>query len=307
MLILLFIAIAWGRRFAERIVLPIRVLVKAAEKVKNGDLTAQVPIDGLQKDEIKILSSAFNRMVDQLDRQQQDLVVAQRALAWSDVARKVAHEIKNPLTPIQLSTDMLIKKFADEVKDKEAFLKYTNNILKHSSDIKSIVSEFVDFARLPSSSFSKCEIVSMMHDLVESRKLINNSITYKFSSNLQMFDFVCDIAQMNRAIVNLLLNAEEALTEENREDKRIDVELYIMQEEVRVSVSDNGPGFSKELLEQARESYVTTKLEGAGLGLAIVDRIIMDHFGEMHISNNKQGGGKVELIFNYSVLKSRLK
>ncbi len=166
---------------------------------------------------------------------------------------------------------------------------------------------FVDFARLPSSSFSKCEIVSMMHDLVESRKLINNSITYKFSSNLQMFDFVCDIAQMNRAIVNLLLNAEEALTEENREDKRIDVELYIMQEEVRVSVSDNGPGFSKELLEQARESYVTTKLEGAGLGLAIVDRIIMDHFGEMHISNNKQGGGKVELIFNYSVLKSRLK
>lgn len=303
--ILLFIAIVWGRNFAERIVLPIRELVKAAEKVKNGDLSAQVPVENLKKDEIKVLSSAFNRMVAQIDHQQKDLVVAQRALAWSDVARKVAHEIKNPLTPIQLSTDMLVKKFADEVQDKDAFLKYTKNILKHSSDIRAIVSEFVDFARLPSASFSRCEIVSMIHDLVESRKLINSSIGYSFSSNVKMFDFVCDISQMNRVMVNLLLNAEEALEDEVQK-KLVDVSLYIEENEAKISVSDSGSGFSDELLEQARDSYVTTKVKGAGLGLAIVDRIVTDHFGEMRISNNENGGGKVELIFDCKILKSRL-
>jgi two-component system nitrogen regulation sensor histidine kinase NtrY len=303
--ILLFIAIVWGRSFAERIVLPIRELVKAAEKVKNGDLSVQVPVDNLKKDEIKVLSSAFNRMVAQIDHQQKDLVVAQRALAWSDVARSVAHEIKNPLTPIQLSTDMLVKKFADEVQDKEAFLKYTKNILKHSSDIRDIVSEFVDFARLPSASFSKCEIVSMIHDLVESRKLINSSIGYSFSSNINTFDFVCDISQINRVMVNLLLNAEEAL-EALEQKKLIDVSLYIENNKAIISVSDSGHGFSKDLLAQAKESYVTTKVKGAGLGLAIVDRIVADHFGEMRISNNKNGGGKVELIFDCKILKSKL-
>ena len=102
-MILLLSAIIWGMKFAERIVKPIRELVIAAEKVKNGDLKVQVPDQNLKKDEIKVLSAAFNRMVKQIYRQQKELGIAQRALAWSDVARRVAHEIKNPLTPIQLS------------------------------------------------------------------------------------------------------------------------------------------------------------------------------------------------------------
>ena len=129
-------ATIWGRAFAERIVKPIRELVIAAEKVKGGDLSVQVPLVGLKKDEIKVLSSSFNRMVSQIDRQQKDLVVAQRSLAWSDVARRVAHEIKNPLTPIQLSAERLLKKYKCEVSDQESFEKYLNNILRHSNDIK---------------------------------------------------------------------------------------------------------------------------------------------------------------------------
>lgn len=305
-LILLLAAIIWGQRFAERIVRPIRELVKAAERVKNGDLSAQVPLEGLKKDEIKVLSSAFNRMVSQIDRQQKDLVVAQRSLAWSDVARRVAHEIKNPLTPIQLSAEMLLKKFANEVSDKESFVKYGKNILNHSNDIKMIVSEFVEFARLPAPSFSKCEIISMINDLLESRKLINGTINYNLISNIQEFEFVCDIAQLNRAVVNLLLNAEESF-EESRNNKKIDVEVDIQQNEVRVIVSDNGPGFSVSLLKSAKEAYVTTKLEGTGLGLAIVDRIAIDHFGKMKILNNEQGGARIELIFNVLELKLMLK
>jgi two-component system nitrogen regulation sensor histidine kinase NtrY len=209
-LLLLSAAIIWGRKFAEKIVRPIRELVIAAEKVKNGDLSVQVPLGSLKKDEIKVLSSAFNRMVSQINHQQQELLIAQRALAWSDVARRVAHEIKNPLTPIQLSAERLLRKFGTEVLDQDSFTKCINNILKNGNDIKTIVSEFVEFARLPSLSMSECEIVSLLNDLVESRKLINDNISYHFVSNVKEHKLVCDVFQINRVMVNLMLNSEEA-------------------------------------------------------------------------------------------------
>ncbi len=305
-LVLLLAATIWGRSFAERIVKPIRELVIAAEKVKNGDFSVQVPLEGLKKDEVKVLSSAFNRMVSQIGRQRQDLIIAQRALAWSDVARRVAHEIKNPLTPIQLSAEQLLKKFQSEVSDQESFVKYTKNILKHSDDIRMIVSEFVDFARLPAPNFTKCEIISMISDLVESRKLINDTISYNFISNISEFKFVCDIAQMNRVIVNLLLNAEEAF-KQSSSDKKIDVEICVEHDKVKIIIEDNGSGFSKKLLNSAKEAYVTTKSEGTGLGLAIVDRIALEHFGTVKILNGKYGGARIELIFDAAELESKLK
>jgi two-component system, NtrC family, nitrogen regulation sensor histidine kinase NtrY len=304
-LVLLLAATIWGRHFAERIVKPIRELVIAAEKIKNGDLSVQVPLEGLRKDEIKVLSSAFNRMVNQLDRQQKDLVVAQRSLAWSDVARRVAHEIKNPLTPIQLSAERLLKKYTNEVSDKQQFEKYLKNILKHSNDIKDIVSEFVDFARLPAPDFVRCEIISLISDLVESRKLINDTISYSFRSNVAEYDFVCDISQFNRLMVNILLNAEEALI--GGEPGNIIVSVDCGSELVQIVIEDNGAGFSDKLLDSAKEAYVTTKTEGTGLGLAIVDRIVVDHCGLLEIDNNKNGGALIKLIFNTKELNSKLK
>ena len=299
-------ATIWGRRFAERIVKPIRELVIATEKVKNGNLEVQVPLDGLKKDEVRVLSAAFNRMVSQLGRQQHDLVVAQRALAWSDVARRVAHEIKNPLTPIQLSAERLLKKFGNEVSDPESFQKYIRNILRNSDDIKSIVSEFVDFARLPAPTFTQCEIISMIFDLVESRKMINDDINYNFVSNVKEFEFVCDIAQMNRVMVNLLLNTEEAF-EKITGDKNIYVEVVAASEIVKIIIEDNGQGFSEKLLNSAKEAYVTTKSGGSGLGLAIVDRIVLEHSGSVQISNTEKGGARITLTFNTIELKSKLK
>ena len=305
-MILLLAAIIWGRHFAHLIVKPIRELVIAAEKVKNGDFSAQVPEEGLKKDEIKILSSAFNRMVKQIDRQQRDLVVAQRALAWSDVARRVAHEIKNPLTPIQLSADRLLKKFKSEVKDEVAFEKYVNNIIKHSNDIKMIVSEFVNFARLPSPEFSKGEIVSMITQLVGSRRLINEDISYQFISNVDSFELVCDVAQINRVIINLLQNSEDMFAKEKKK-KQILVDIMIEGNIVNISILDNGPGFDEEVLENATKAYFTTKAKGMGLGLAIVDRIVQDHSGVLDISNRKEGGAAVKLTFDALELNTKLK
>lgn len=305
-LILVASAIIWGRSFAEKMVKPIRELVMAAEKVKGGDLTVQVPEEGLKKDEIKVLSIAFNRMVIQIDRGQKDLLVAQRALAWSDVARRVAHEIKNPLTPIQLSAERLIKKFKDEVVDKESFEKYAKNIIRHSNDIKGIVSEFVNFARMPSPTFGLHDIVSLVSELVDARKLISYNTSYSFKSNTDKFDLICDISQINQVMSNLMLNAEEALSETNITGK-ISIEIKAEGEILSISVSDNGPGFPKNILQNATEAYVTTKSSGTGLGLAIVERIVQDHFGKVIIFNKIEGGATIKLIFNARELKSKFK
>ena len=305
-IILLLAAIIWGRHFAEQLVKPIRELVIAAEKVKNGDLTAQVPEEGLKKDEIKILSLAFNRMVKQIDRQQRDLLIAQRALAWSDVARKVAHEIKNPLTPIHLGAEMLLKKFKNQVQDQDSFEKYINNIIKNSNEIRMIVSEFVNFARLPSPDFSKHEIVSIINQLVDERRLINDKILYQVFSNVTLFELVCDGTQLNRVLVNLLQNAEHAL-ENISYQKRITVHIMLDGDFIAISVLDNGLGFSPHVLENATKAYFTTKAKGTGLGLAIVDKIVQDHLGTLNIFNREEGGGCVKLTFNAKELRVKLK
>ncbi len=301
-IILLLAAIIWGRHFAEQLVKPIRELVIAAEKVKNGDLTAQVPEEGLKKDEIKILSLAFNRMVKQIDRQQRDLLIAQRALAWSDVARKVAHEIKNPLTPIHLGAEMLLKKFKNQVQDQDSFEKYINNIIKNSNEIRMIVSEFVNFARLPSPDFSKHEIVSIINQLVDERRLINDKILYQVFSNVKLFELVCDGTQLNRVFVNLLQNAEHAL-ENISYQQRITVHIMLDGDFIAISVLDNGLGFSPHVLENATKAYFTTKAKGTGLGLAIVDKIVQDHLGTLNIFNREEGGGCVKLTFNAKELR----
>jgi two-component system nitrogen regulation sensor histidine kinase NtrY len=281
-------------------------LVIAAEKVKNGDLTAQVPEGGLKKDEIKILSLAFNRMVKQIDRQQRDLLIAQRALAWSDVARKVAHEIKNPLTPIHLGAERLLKKFKNQVQDPDSFEKYINNILKNSNEIRMIVSEFVNFARLPSPDFSKHEIVSIINQLVDERRLINDKILYQVFSNVKLFELVCDGTQLNRVLVNLLQNAEHAL-ENISYQQRITVHIMLDGDFIAISVLDNGLGFSPHVLENATKAYFTTKAKGTGLGLAIVDKIVQDHLGTLNIFNREEGGGCVKLTFNAKELRVKLK
>lgn len=305
-LLLLFAAISWGTVFASQIVSPIRKLVIATEKVKAGDLTVQVPEERLNKDEISVLSSAFNRMIKQIDRQQKELIIAQRALAWSDVARRVAHEIKNPLTPIQLSAERLLKKFSSQVSDQIAFDRYIDTIIRHTNDIKKIVSEFVNFARLPSPIFTKCDIVLLVKDIVESRKLIHDKMTYKFSSNKAEIDFVCDATQINQVMVNLLKNAEEAL--ENISEPTIEIALVAANNTVTITIIDNGIGFSMELIDKATEAYVTTRPKGTGLGLAIVKKIIQDHCGAINISNNKIGeGAMIKLTFNADELKFKLK
>ncbi len=299
-LLLLFVAISFGVIFTAKIVKPIKKLVTATDKVKDGDLTVQVPENEVDKDEIGTLYEAFNRMIKQLARQQRDLVIAQRAMAWSDVAKKVAHEIKNPLTPILLASERLLKKFSPEIKEKAEFENYLKMIIRHTNDIKNIVSEFVLFARLPAPKFTKSELVYLVKHIVEARKLLNDNILYKFESNVDQFDFMCDATQINQVMINLLKNAEESI--EGRESGKIEVTIDAKDDFISVIVIDNGKGFPPELIGKATESYVTTSSKGMGVGLAIVKRIVEEHCGVLDIANREEEGAIIDIKFDLKEL-----
>lgn len=299
-LLLLFVAISFGVIFTAKIVNPIKKLVTATDKVKDGDLTVQVSESEVDKDEIGTLYTAFNRMIKQLSRQQRDLVIAQRAMVWSDVAKKVAHEIKNPLTPILLASERLLKKFSPEIKEKAEFENYLKMIIRHTNDIKNIVSEFVLFARLPAPKFTKSELVYLVKHIVEARKLLNDNILYKFESNVDQFDFMCDATQINQVMINLLKNAEESI--EGREAGKIEVTIDAKDDFISINVIDNGKGFPPELIGKATESYVTTSSKGMGVGLAIVKRIVEEHCGVLDIANREEEGAIIDIKFDLKEL-----
>lgn len=299
-LLLLFVAISFGVIFTAKIVNPIKKLVTATDKVKDGDLTVQVSESEVDKDEIGTLYTAFNRMIKQLSRQQRDLVIAQRAMVWSDVAKKVAHEIKNPLTPILLASERLLKKFSPEIKERAEFENYLKMIIRHTNDIKNIVSEFVLFARLPAPKFTKSELVYLVKHIVEARKLLNDNILYKFESNVDQFDFMCDATQINQVMINLLKNAEESI--EGREAGKIEVTIDAKDDFISVIVIDNGKGFPPELIGKATESYVTTSSKGMGVGLAIVKRIVEEHCGVLDIANREEEGAIIDIKFDLKEL-----
>jgi len=299
-LLLLLVAISFGVIFTAKIVNPIKKLVIATDKVKNGDLTVQVPENEVDKDEIGTLYTAFNRMIKQLSRQQRDLVIAQRAMVWSDVAKKVAHEIKNPLTPILLASERLLKKFSPEIKERTEFENYLKMIIRHTNDIKNIVSEFVLFARLPAPKFTKSELIYLIQHIVEARKLLNDNILYRFEANIDKFDFMCDTTQINQVMINLLKNAEESL--EGQKQAEIKVNINVDDQFANITVTDNGRGFPPELIGKATESYVTTNSKGMGVGLAIVKRIVEEHCGVLDIANRVEGGAVIYIKFDLKEL-----
>lgn len=294
-IILLVVTIIFGVIFATRIVRPIKKLLIATKKVQDGDLSTRVE-ENDSDDEMTTLAAAFNKMVKQIDYQQKDLIIAQRSLAWADVARRVAHEIKNPLTPIQLSAERLSRKFSAEATDPEEFIKYTKTILRHTDSIKRIVSDFINFAKMPNPKYEKTNIVKLIYDTVDSHKIINDSITYDISSNIDSLDIFCDTIQINQVIMNLLKNAEESLENIQSETKIIDIILYKENDIFTITIHDNGHGIPQEILNSVSEPYVTTKEKGSGLGLAIVKKIIQDHYGTLDISNNN--GAIIKISFN---------
>lgn len=221
-----------------------------------------------------------------------DLLVAQRTAAWADVARRVAHEIKNPLTPIQLSTERLRKKFAPVAEaEQEQFYKYVDTIARHVGDIGKIVEEFVSFARMPAPALKPEALAPIIRQCVFSEQVGRPGSAIDLSLPDEPLTVTCDSQMIGRVLTNLLKNASEAL--EDSEDGHIWVTLERVKDEARVTIRDNGKGFNTDVLARAAEPYVTTKQKGTGLGLAIVKKIIEEHGGLLTIANHPDGGAQI--------------
>jgi len=302
--LLLFISISIAIRFSSRFFRSINNLILASTSIGEGDLNTKVPEVKTDKD-LEILNKNFNQMIDRLKDQQEKLIINERHEAWGSLARKLAHEIKNPLTPIQLTIDRLKNKYSSDLdeKNKENFqenLKIINNQIKQ---IEKLVNEFSDFARMPKPIFQKNDLVILIKDNIKLLQELDQTIRIDFIHNSQQLFFDGDREQLSRVFLNLIKNSIESIQQKTEKVndfiKNITIELNDYDDHISFVINDNGEGF-KNLNNNIKEilnPYFTTKKGGTGLGLSIVNKIINDHNGNIEFIS-KADGAIIKIIFS---------
>ncbi len=299
--LLLFLAITIAIKFSSRFFISINNLITASEQIGKGNLEAKVPELKADK-EMEILNRNFNAMIDRLKSQQEKLLISERHEAWESVARKLAHEIKNPLTPIQLSIDNLRSKYLSYIKspDKEKYEINLKTILNQIKQIENLVNEFSDFARMPKPLFRENDLINLFKTNINLLQKIDTNIKINLKLNgIKNMKLVCDNEQISRVIFNLVKNSIESIQEKSLKtkvfDKIVNIEIKTISDYIIIEIIDNGLGFSSEDNKKLIKPYYTTKQKGTGLGLSIVNKIISDHNGSINF-NSQENGAKVQII-----------
>ena len=292
--LLLFLSTSIAITFASRLTKPIINLIGASDSISKGALDVKVP--ELETDEeFSQLNRNFNLMIDRLKKQQNKLLLNERYEAWESVARKLAHEIKNPLTPIQLSIDSLREKYKSKLsEERNDFEKYLATINRQINDIEKLVNEFSNFARMPRPILKKINITNVIKKALDFIKLSSKN-TIIFSPTQKKFLVYGDEDQLNRVFINLIKNSEEALSEMLEKvpnfKGNIHIEILENKDYIVCRLMDNGPGITDA--KKAMTPYFTTKKKGTGLGLPIVTKIINEHSGIFSIEKNKKKSGTI--------------
>ena len=299
--LLLFLSITIAIRFSSRFFISINNLISASERIGKGNLNVKVP--ELKADrEMELLNKNFNSMIEKLKSQQDKLLSNERHEAWETVARKMAHEIKNPLTPIQLTIDNLNSKYLPELNDekKEKFQANLKTILKQIQQIENLVNEFSDFARMPKPLFKNNDLIKVLDENINLLKKLDTSINFNINNKTGkkvITNF--DNEQFNRLFFNLIKNSIESIQEKakktNKSLKNIDIEINQRRDYITINLIDTGEGFKDKKTKDIIKPYYTTKEKGTGLGLSIVDKIINDHNGSIKFLNTNNGA-KVQII-----------
>ena len=232
-----------------------------------------------------------------------ELLSAQRKAAWADIARRIAHEIKNPLTPIQLSAERLRRKYLKEIKkDPETFRICTDTIIKHVEDIGRMVDEFSDFARMPAPVLKPEDLTTLVEQAVFLERTAHPKIGFETRFAARPVLLRCDTRLVGQALINIIKNAVESIESRIAEKGPNPPGQIVVTVEangpVAVTVEDNGKGLPRHGRERLTEPYVTTRTKGTGLGLAIVKKIMEDHQGELMLSDREHGGARVRLVFS---------
>jgi two-component system nitrogen regulation sensor histidine kinase NtrY len=233
-----------------------------------------------------------------------ELVMAQRTAAWADVARRIAHEIKNPLTPIQLSAERLKRKYLQQIEaEPDIFLQCTDTIIRQVSDIGRMVDEFSAFARMPAAEMKIEDLCDIVRDSVFAEEFAHRDIDYRMQLHDAAALIRCDAQHLNRLLTNLLQNAREAIAshpepaDSGRIPGFIEVAISVDEQGTDLYIRDNGIGFPTENRERLTEPYVTNREKGTGLGLAIVKKIMEEHGGRMRLDDADGGGAQIHLHF----------
>ncbi|MFC4255682.1 ATP-binding protein [Croceibacterium xixiisoli] len=249
---------------------------------------------------VKIAAAAEGHVITFEDITRQ--LLDQRQAAWSDVARRIAHEIKNPLTPIQLATERIKRRYRKQIlEDGELFEDLTATIIRQVGDLRKMVDEFSSFARLPKPVFRQEDAVSLVRQAMFLQEVGHQGINYRAQADEGILPIQCDRHQFGQAMTNVLKNAAEAIEARGRDaepDYRgsIQVEMSQTENQFIIAVTDNGVGLPQGG-ERIMEPYVTTREKGTGLGLAIVKKIVEEHGGDLAFSQTEHGGARVVLRF----------
>jgi PAS domain S-box-containing protein len=230
------------------------------------------------------------------------LLQAQRDAAWGEVARRLAHEIKNPLTPIQLSAERMRRKFLGSMNEHDAQIleRATHTIVAQVDAMKQMVNAFSEYARAPDMHFSRFDLNQLITEVVDLYRVQDSSAELKLALSSQLPNISADRVRIRQILNNLLTNSFEAL--EGKVGARIEIETQLSEEgqkhgaSVAISVTDNGPGFQRDLIGTVFDPYVTSKPKGTGLGLAIVKKIVEEHGGRIEADNQRTGGARIRIL-----------
>ncbi|MDA9178046.1 ATP-binding protein [Candidatus Pelagibacter sp.] len=302
--LLLFISISIAIRFSSRFFRSINNLIFASSAIGKGNLDIKVPEIKTDKD-LERLNANFNLMINQLKSQQEKLIINERHEAWGNLARKLAHEIKNPLTPIQLTIDRIKTKYSKQISNDqksnfEDNLKVINNQIKQ---IENLVNEFSDFARMPKPILKDNDLIQIINDNIKLVSELDTNIKIELKTYSKKIIFKGDKEQLSRVFLNLIKNSIESIKQKEEKtpnfSKEISIEIVENNDHINITIIDNGVGFDifTSNIKDILHPYFTTKKDGTGLGLSIVNKILNDHNGKIEFIKINDGA-KVEITFN---------
>ena len=302
-LILILLSTFVGLKFAEKIVLPLSMVIKATNNISKGKYE-----DKIEKTndyvELNRLAESFNKMSADIIRQRKQILISEKHETWSDIARKIAHEIKNPLTPIQLSSERLEKKLKNTAIDNNEITDCIDTIRRQVNEIGYLVDEFSNFARLPNPILEKQDIYEIIINIVNDYKNNYKMIDFEYNLARDKYEMLIDKSQISRVFQNLIINSIHSIQEANVAVGKIIVESSVTNNYLNILILDNGVGLKYEKNELIKPYFTTKKRRGgSGLGLAIVEKILFDHNAEFFIDNRNDGteGAKVDIKFDNKI------
>jgi two-component system, NtrC family, nitrogen regulation sensor histidine kinase NtrY len=284
----IFLAIVLSTWAAARVTRPVEQLAQAAQEVAAGNWNAQVDVRG--KDELALLAESFNRMTAELLAQKERLVQAERVAAWRELARRLAHELKNPLFPLQLTVENLIRARQNNPEQfEEVFREGSQTLLAEISNLKGIIGRFSEFSKMPQPHLQPVQVNDVIRgvmQLFQAQLSENGKIKTELVLDSSIGPISADGELLHRAISNLVLNAMDAMPEGGT----LTLRTYGKNGSVTIEVADTGSGLKPEECERVFTPYYTNKQHGTGLGLAIVQSVVSDHGGTIRVQSDAGRG-----------------